>query len=159
MDAELKKPIDVIFKVFKTMGMWQDGKQTWRYFICGSLFHIFTLYLFLALALMHMISADNLVDFASSNVGFTCCLTVALKGINFFVRVRKVDKLIASLESLLKFSADKNHPERVHVKKEVDFAFKIYKVFLAASMASCITAMFIPFLTHELSSLQDLAAS
>ncbi|CRL02774.1 CLUMA_CG016009, isoform A [Clunio marinus] len=43
MDIELFKPFKLIFKKFQWFGMWQDGEQTWAYFIFGYLLHLLLL--------------------------------------------------------------------------------------------------------------------
>jgi hypothetical protein len=151
MDADFYNPFDRITKVLKSLGMWQDGNQTWRYFFCGLFFHLICIYLYFILEFIYGFNPNNsLVDSADAlAVGFAV-LTTALKSINFFIRVRSFGKYIDHLNELLNFSADEKFANRAHIRKEVNFAFKVYKFFWASAMTTCIIAAFVPFIAHKL---------
>lgn len=44
MDTELSETLELCFRVFKTLRMWQDGNQTWTYFFAAFSAHIFLIY-------------------------------------------------------------------------------------------------------------------
>jgi hypothetical protein len=150
MDSELYKPFTLTFKVFKTLGMWQDGNQTWKYFIFGYAFHFSTVYLFLTCLFLHAIEVKNVVDFADSFRITILVFTVALKSLNFFITVRKLTKFLHSLNELLNFSSDPMYQNRSHVRQQVAFVYKIFKVFGTFSILSVIDAALVPFSAHKL---------
>jgi hypothetical protein len=150
MDSELYKPFKLNFWLFKTVGMWQDGNQSWLYFIFGYIFHFFVIECYVICQFVYAINADNLADTVDALGYCITNITVALQSVNFFIRVRRFEKILESLNSLLEFSATSWHKERVHIKQEVAFAFKVYKVFWGTAVTTCIIGGFVPFTAHEL---------
>jgi hypothetical protein len=150
MNSELYKPFKWIFKVFKDLGMWQDGNQTWKYFIFGFAFHLICNELYLLGLVISAFRVEKLPEKIEVFGYFILNFTVILKSFNFFAKVKVIVKLVYILNELLKFSADERFADRVHVRKQVAFAFKVYKMFWASAIISCTSAAFVPFVTHKL---------
>jgi hypothetical protein len=150
MDAELYKPFELVFKVFKSFGMWQDGNQTWRYFFCGFAFHFCLIYVFFILEFIYGFRSDSLVNSIDAlGVGFAV-FAEAFKSINFFVKIRKIGKLLESLNELLKFSADERFADRAHIRKTVKFTLKVHKILWVTAMTSCVGGAFVPIFALQL---------
>ena len=150
MDAELFKPFKLCISIFKTAGMWQDGNQTWAYFILGYLFHFTFLEVYTLLVAIYAFKAENLVDFVDA-----FCLTIALlaqifKSVNFFYKLKLIIKQIETLDSILVFSADKRFERREKVRAQVAKAFLVFKVLLTTAAMTCLSAIFVPFMAHKL---------
>jgi hypothetical protein len=150
MDSELYKPFKLLFKVFKTLGMWQDGNQKWKYLIFGFALH----FIWNEICLLAYVNSAFRVEKLSEKIEvfghLILVLTIVLKSFNFLVKIKVIVKLVDTLNELLKFSADERFADRVHVRKQVAFAFKVYKVFWASAIISCTYTAFVPFTTHEL---------
>jgi hypothetical protein len=123
MESELYKPFKLCFWIFKIFGMLQNGEQTWAYFIIGYIVHFFSVEYFVIGSLIYTFNAK---DFC------LCCCFIAqtFKSLIFFYRMKRIKKLLESLESLLKFSANPKFPDRVQLNKDVKFAYKVFKAFL-----------------------------
>jgi 7tm Odorant receptor len=150
MDAELYKPFKLIFSVFRTLGMWQDGNQTWVYFIFGYLFHFVIIEVFGVAVLLFAFKIKNLDDFVDV-VGLMATQTAEMfKCLNFFYKIKNIKKSIKTLTSLLEFSADERWNSRDYVKSQVAFGYKVLQIFWITAWATCISAAFVPFFAHKL---------
>lgn len=150
MDKELFKPFKMVSLVFKPLGLWQDGKQSWTYFIFGYAFHFVFYELYCFAFLIHGIKANNAEDIIDSVGFFSLKLAESCKAINFFIRLKNMKKLFDTLAKLLEFSADDRWKNRDQLKQEINFALKIYKMMAISACITCGTAVFVPVLTHKL---------
>lgn len=151
MDAELFKPFKTMFMVLRVLGMWQDGNQTWTYFIVGYLYHFILIGIYFVYAVVFTIfAAESLEDFVDLFGMAATYAAMMFKWINFFYKLKSIKKSLETLTSLMEFSADERWKTREHVKSQVAFGFKVYKAFWFTAWTSCISAAFVPFFTHKL---------
>lgn len=150
MDDELYKPFKWCFSVFKFGGMWQDGEQSWTYFIVGYLAHFFFTELYIVLLLIYAYQAENLIDFVDA-IGLTSTyLSETIKCLNFFYKLKVIKKCLEILKELLLLSADERFPRREHVRAQVAFSFKVYKMFWFIAWTSCSIGAFARISSHEM---------
>jgi hypothetical protein len=150
MDAELFKPFEFIFKVLKKLGLWQDGNQTWRYFYCGYTFHFICVYTFFIFLFIYGLNAENFIDIVEPFGVGIAVFTLMLKSIIFFVNVRGFGKFLDNLNELLDFSADKTFADRARIRKEVNFAFNVFRGLSTTAVTTLASAILIPFFAHQL---------
>jgi hypothetical protein len=149
MDSELNKPFKFCFYLFKKLGMWQNGKQSWRYFILGFSAH-FVAILFTICHFIFAFKSQNLIDFTDS-IGLAMLnLAAAFKCWNFFIKISKIEKLFESLKELLEFTAQSD-TKRDKLKSQVNFGFKVFKAFLFTASVTDISAFIQPVFFHKLS--------
>jgi hypothetical protein len=152
MDSELKSSLELCFWAFKKLGMWQNGDQTWAYLVLGGVAHFL---LVENLALTAFISAlTTMKSFNATALGliFTVIafITLALKSLNFVIKLKKIEKLYESIKELMEFSADPKCPNRDHIRKEVKIVDKIFKAFAVFAVFSFATVAIQTFATHQL---------
>lgn len=151
MDSELYRPFEVCFKIFKVCGMWQDGNQSWAYFFLGYSAHIFFLDIYLISIFIYAFQTDNLIDFTEAFGLGVINLAMFFKCVNFFIRIKSVMKSLESLKSLLELSAPRNfNSSRSLLKTQVNFGYKVFKIFYAVIVVTCVSGIFPPFLEHKL---------
>jgi hypothetical protein len=151
MNAELYKPVKLCFKVFKTLGLWQDGNQSWTYFFVGYSFHFVTAYLHFCGELMYIFNeAQNLVQFVDALVLSTLYLSVIGKSANLFFNIKSIKKILEDVNHLLEITADDRWKSREKLHSEVSFGFKVYKAFWMSAVLNCVMAIFVPIFSHEL---------
>lgn len=148
MKESLYRPLKICFLVLKTCGVWQDGEQTWTYFIIGYFVHVILMQLYIVCLFMYAFQAEDLIDFAESFGLATTVLALFIKCLNFLINIKDIMKLVESVEILLKFSGSDEH--RIILNARVQFGYKIMKIFLMTGIISCLTAIFPPFFSHQL---------
>lgn len=149
MDAELFKPFKLCFWLFKSAGMWQDGQQSWIYFVFGYLAHFVLIEVYLVCQFIYAYQAENLIDLVDAIGLTTAYITGVFKSVNFFYKLKIIKKSLQTLENLLRFSADERFAERKHVRQQVAFCFKVYKMFWFSAIFSCASGAFVPIFAHE----------
>jgi hypothetical protein len=150
MDADLYKPFKIVFKVLEKLGLWRKSDQTYRSFVSCCAFQFTLICIYVTAMMIYGFKAENLIDFVDSFSVGIATFTMALKTINFFIRIRGFGKFLENLNSLLDFSADPRFADRVHIRKEVNFAFKVYKIFFVSGMTTCSSSVLVPFFAHQL---------
>jgi hypothetical protein len=149
MDAELNKPFEISFRVFRAVGMWQDGHQTWRYFIFGHLLHFIIICLPVLGAITDTVKVEKFTNLVESAGFMIVCFGILSRSLNFLLKLKDMKMLLKSLNSLLTFSADARFKERNEIRKSVAVALKVYKVFWSMAMITCVVAAFVPITTHR----------
>lgn len=150
MDADLYKPFKLSFWVLKKLGMWQDGNQSWSYFVFGHLLHFLFVDLNVVSQIMYAINAKDLHDFIDT-LGLLITITASmLKGFHFFVKLKKFKKLFETLESLLEFSFKEKYSDRKQIKIQVAKVYKIYKPFWCLALFNCFVGCFVPLFYDHL---------
>jgi hypothetical protein len=150
MTAELYKPLETMFSLFKFVGMWQDGNQSWTYFILGYLVHFSFIELCLLGELICAYHDESLVDLIET-LGLTFTyIAEMLKCWNFFLKLKIIQKAFETLQELVEFSADERWKNRQHLKSKTSFGFKVYKIFWASAWTTCFASAIVPFTTHTL---------
>jgi 7tm Odorant receptor len=150
MNVELFKPFKLIFSVFKVTGMWQDGNQSWTYFILGYFAHFLFFELCLLGELLYVFNTENLEDLVEG-IGMTFTYISAIfRCWNFFYKLKLIKNSVDTLTALLEFSADERWKFRDHVKSQVAFGLKVYKAFWVSAYITCIFSSLVPFISHQL---------
>lgn len=148
MDEDLFKPFKLCFWVFKTTGMWQDGKQSWTYFFLGYLLQLLFIDIYFVCQIIFVFKADNLADFIEAFALLTTYLTLIFKCVNFFYKLKEIKKSLKFLTSVL------NQTTRIdsgnYVKSQVKFIFKIYKMFWATAIFTCCSGAFVPIFSRKM---------
>jgi hypothetical protein len=75
---------------------------------------------------------------------------VIAKGANFFLKLKKIKKSLATLNEMLEFSADDRWKSREKLKARVKQCLKVYKVFWFLAYLNCGLAIFVPVFSHQL---------
>jgi hypothetical protein len=150
MAAELYKPFKTMFSVFKLVGMWQDGNQSWTYFILGYFIHFSFIELCLLGELICAYHDESLVDLIET-LGLTFTyIAEMLKCWNFFLKLKIIQKAFETLTELVEFSADERLKNREHLKSEIAFGFKVFKIFWASAWTTCFASALVPFTSDKL---------
>lgn len=150
MDAELYQPFKLCFKVLKTVGMWQDGNQSWTYFFCGYLFHFVIIDWYIVCQFIFLVTIDNLLDFVDA-LGLTATYVAEnFKCYNLFFKLKAILKLYEMLEALLELSADRRFANRDFIKAPVAVSYKVYKMFWFSALVTCFSGAFVPIFSHKL---------
>jgi hypothetical protein len=150
MDAQLSKLFNLCFWILKKTGMWQDGNQSWTYFIIGYLMHFVIIDLNILGQIAYVANATNLVDLIDALGLVISYMAVLFKCINFFCRLKRIETLVESLNELVIFSADERFQERQQIKTQIAIVLKIWKVFLFSIVLACVIAALTPFVDHAL---------
>ena len=150
MKGELFKPIRTLRAVLRFTGMWQDGNQSWTYFILGYLVHFISIELCLIGELICAYKAVNLEDFIET-MGLTMTyVSEMLKCWNFFYKLKTIQKTFEILMDLVEFSADDRWKSRDRLKSQILVGFKVFKVFWFSAWTTCIFSSLVPFTSHKL---------
>jgi hypothetical protein len=144
MNANILKPINFCFRVFKTFGLWQDGNQTWRYFILGNFFNFVYINNHIIWQLVYAVNAKNLIDFIDVLSLIVTNTSATFKIVQFITKIKNILATFESLKQLLKLT---NHEK---VSTQVNFAAKIYKILGFTGLSACFSGLFVAFFDHEL---------
>lgn len=150
MDAKLNEPFEVLFKVLKATGMWQDGNQSWMYFFAGFGFHLLFVGVYFALVIIYTVRESSFAD-AIEAIGQSVILTsLIFKWINFYYRIKSIKKIHEDLNSLLEFSKDERRVNHDKVKCCVASALKCYKIYWFCAFFTGVSSIATPITTHKL---------
>jgi hypothetical protein len=138
-------PFDLPMKVLKTAGVWQRKSSSWTYFCYGILVHLIFVDLYTLLQFAYLFTFETFEDFAilMSLLPTYCSLTV--KSIIFMTRGDKVAELLATLNEIVEKEKFSENLQK-HLKR-IDFVFKF---FWGSAAVTCVMALGIPFINHEL---------
>ena len=150
MDVELFRPFNVIFSVLKRLGLWQNGRQNWVYLMFGSVFHFTFRELQLTGALISLLSVKSFEEFADISVVISIIFSGLIRSWNFLANVRKIEKSVENLKSLIVFSCDERSKNRESVKSQVKFAYKIFKFNWSLAILTASIATLRTILSHQL---------
>lgn len=150
MKEKLFKPFKTMFSVMKFVGLWQDGNQSWTYFFYGYLNHFLIVELCLVGELICAYYDETLEDFIETmGLGFTY-IAEMFKSINFFFKIKLILKLYAELVELVDFSADDRWKNREQLQPQINFGFKVYKIFWISAWTTCVMSAIVPFTARKL---------
>ena len=150
MDEKLFKPFEVLFKVLKCTGMWQNGSQSWTYFFAGFLFHFFSIVVYLGFELIYAAKAEtfnDMIDALGLSVTFIAML---FKWINFLYKIKKIEKSVEHLIALMTFSINERLETRDHIRSSVDYGFKAFKIFWISAFCNGLSAIITTSVSHKL---------
>jgi hypothetical protein len=148
MDFELFKPLKLALRALKLTGMWQDGNQSWSYFILGYILRfIFFELNFITIAME--IAVQQCQEEVVKLLFYIALLTVLeFKGWSFIFNIKNIQRSFRDLMNLLVFSADDRRKSREQIKTKVTAGYKIYKAFLAAAWLNCFIGFIKAVFTH-----------
>jgi hypothetical protein len=149
MDTKLFEPLNFALKTLKASGMWQDGNQTWFYFIAG---HILR-FVFMEGSFVVMIVAvdtHNFQNLIKSSVFLACQIVLLIKSYNFLFKIKHIQGMFRNLLDLLKFTSDERFKPRNHIETNVAFGLQVYKAFWVVGSANCLISFIKSIETHQL---------
>jgi hypothetical protein len=149
MDAELFKPFKLANKILKTTGIWQDGHQSWKYFFLGNL-NRFLIIEYCLIILSAAVDTKNLQNLIKDTLFVAAHFILVVKCWNFQIKFKNIQKLFSSLDNLIKFSADDRLIPRNHIIVEVQYGYKIYRVFWMLAWVNCVIGFLKAIFVHEL---------
>jgi 7tm Odorant receptor len=149
MDAKVSQPFEFTFRVFKVTGMWQDGNQSWKYFVYGYSLHFVFLVLYLLCQIKYAINAVGLNDLVETISLAATYAAEILKCWNFFIRINFIVKSYEGIKDLMENSDYPGAGNRERVIRPVRKAFKILKVFWFTAVLTCSTGILVPIFTHK----------
>lgn len=150
MDVDLFKPLNLCFKVFRALGLWQDDRQSWRYFIYGYALHIIFIYGQLCLQVNYAVHATDMNDLIDTVGMLTAFLGTAFKYLLWLFNMKDIVKLVETLRSDLKFSEDARlRGRRGAVGKQSRIVFRVYCAFWGSAIMSCTTSILTPILQRK----------
>jgi flagellar biosynthesis protein FlhB len=101
--------------------------------------------------LIYTIKSPNLVELTDSLSLAITVLAVVFKTLNFLIKIQAILKSVETLKKLLELSAPKDKMDnRKMLRSQVQFGYKVFKVFLATALFSTLSAFLTPILSHRL---------
>lgn len=97
------------------------------------------------------LKADNLLDFTDAISLVITNLAVVFKSVNILFKLKAITNSVETLNRLLIFSAPDNaNDDRVLLRSQVNFGFKVLKVLWLTAEISCLSALIAPIIFHKL---------
>ena len=149
MNTELFKPFNLCFRVIKTLGMWQDGQQTWRYFFLGFLFHFLTIELFLICQVVYIAKGENFEQLIETMALFLVILALSLKS---FERIRRIIKTVEVLNQLLEFTCHNSTKRRGNLIRRTREILRFYYFFWSCTTFASICGLLTVIVIHKMPS-------
>lgn len=147
MDAELYRPFKLCFRILKAQGSWQDGKQTWKYFFGGYLFHFVFVELYIASEAIVIITAKEFMDIIGPLGFFLTRLVNTIKWVNFLINFHLIETLLKSLERTLIFARDPSLGKRKELRNQVALVYRIFVTYSKVVLVVCTVGALKPILT------------
>jgi hypothetical protein len=149
MEAELFKPFKLVLRCLKVTGLWQDGTQSWTYFILGHFSRLIIIECSIVLVVLGL-DLKNLQE-ANELVFHAAIMTIlAVKSWNFLLKIKNIQKTFRILLDLLEFSSDDRFKDRSHLKVEVAIPLKIFKFFWITVRINCAIGLARAIFTRQL---------
>lgn len=150
MEAELFKPLNLCFWVLKVCGMWQDGKQTWKYFFLGYLFRFLVIELFLIGQVLYMADEKIFSELIKTLSFFVLYFTMWTKSVNFLARIQKILKSVENLKELLDFSRRDPPRTRDNIRKRTQLIFNLFRIFLCIVVIATFRNLMMAIITRKM---------
>lgn len=132
MDAKLLQPLKFILKVLKNLGLRQDWSKSWKNYILGHLIHLVIIdYTFLAF-FINLFMTETLYGKSEIFLRFYAISSASATLIRMYyyiINFGRLDKMVANLEEIIKFTQDERFKKRSIVDEQVRFVMKIFKIF------------------------------
>ena len=80
----------------------------------------------------------------------SACIAAMFRTVNFLFKVKKISKLVESLNQLLEFSYHPLTGNRDQLREQIKFAHNIYIGSWVSAFVTCSIAAFVPFLSHKI---------
>lgn len=131
-DENFSTDFHLCFFLFKLLGMWQNGKQSWKYFIYGWTLQIIYVLGFTVLQLVHTAKSEASSNDTSERLGLLIGSVINItKSLNFFIKIRHMELLFEKLKQLKRNCAD-----LTHVRANMIISLTILKVMMYLQILS-----------------------
>lgn len=147
--GDLFKPLNICFKIFKILGLWQDGSQSWSYFIYGYLVHFVMIYVQMCFQVNYLFNASDIADFIDTIGMFTAFVGTTFKYSLWLYNIKDIIKLVEMLKEDLRFSSDVRFGERKHIVRQSTIVLRVYLIFWGSAIMSCTASIFPPIFSHK----------
>jgi hypothetical protein len=149
MDAELFEPLNLVMRSLKVTGLWQDGTQSWAYFVLGHISRFIIIECSIVLIVLAL-DPNNLQEANESAFLAAVMVILAVKSWNFLVKIKNIQKSFRILLGLLEFSYDDRFKDRSHLKVQVAIPLKIFKFFWLTVRVNCVIGLVRAILTRQM---------
>ena len=118
MDADLSTNFNLFFRMLKVLGLWQDGNQSWKYFIYGYLLHFVLVELNICGQILYVINVEitkkeDWIDLLRMFFTWQSLRSVSIS-LSRLTKSKRVSRILSAFLNTLKFrsSAQENTSER-----------------------------------------------
>lgn len=123
--------IKTCFAILRYVGMWQNCKQSWKYFAYGLFIQIFYVFAFVICHTINTIlTMEN--ENGVENLAFIILnLSAFAKQINFFIKIDKIEKLHSNAQILMSEAEKLNKESRAsHSSTSSKLSYQLFKAYL-----------------------------
>ncbi|XP_070506776.1 odorant receptor 94b-like [Chironomus tepperi] len=132
-------------KLTKFLGIWVKKDDSVYYLAYAMFMQFIFIYAFTFMMGMYIVNVSDIIDFADQSSSFCTYLVCSVKSINVFFQI---DKLEANFRELRQCIEHYGTPESY--KNHVNKAYKLLKMYWAATFFTVFYAGFIPFFSDRL---------
>lgn len=143
------RSIRLSFKMLKVFGWWQDGNQSWGYFVYGYLMNFFLIEYLIIAQVIYIWSIQKIEQLIAVLGLFLTLVSLFAKSANFLVRIKKIIQSVADFEDLLKVSENALVADRIRIKKKSRYIYNFFLAYFTTSLLSVTYENFTTFRTHE----------
>lgn len=137
-DENFSTDFHLCFFIFKLLGMWQNGKQSWKYFIYGWTLQFVYIFGITVLQLVHTVRSEPFNNETSERFGLLIASVInILKSLNFFIKIRQMELLFEKLKQMKRNCAD-----LTQVRTKMILSLKLLKVVMYLQIFSSFSYMF-----------------
>lgn len=132
-------------RLLKFLGIWVKKNDSNSYLAYAMFMQILFVYAFTFMMGMYIVNVSDIIDFADQSSSFCTYVVCSVKSINIFFQI---DKLEANFQELKQCIEEFETPESY--KKHINKAYKLLKMYWAATFTTVLYAGFIPFFSDRL---------
>lgn len=143
------RSIRLSFKILKLFGWWQDGNQSWGYFIYGYSMNFFLIEYLIIAQVVYICSIQNIEQLIAVLGLFLTMIGLFAKSVNFLVKIKKIVQSVADLEDLLQYSENPLTADRIRIKKKARFIFNFFRAYCITALLSVTNENITTLRTHE----------
>lgn len=126
----LLRPIFYLDKLVRVLGLYQDGNQTWTYYIFGHLTHLLFMDYFFLGEIIYLFVAETWIERILILSIATTVICYMFKITTFFRKIKQIVDISEGLADLIAFSIDEEkYKNGVLIKKKVDLIEKVCKLY------------------------------
>ena len=145
MKPENLFPFKIPIKVLKVFGLWQKKTSSSLYFFYGVVMHVIFIDIYTLLQFYYFFTFMTFEDFAFLMTLLPTYAALVVKSINFMYYV---DDIVMLLETIQEILEEESFTETL--QKQLYRVHLVYIWFSGTAIATCILAIGIPFVYHEL---------
>lgn len=129
-DENFSSDFHLCFFILKFLGLWQNGRQSWRYFIFGFTLQFLYVFCFIVLQFIHTINNRNTFVDTSESLGLEIVAFLSIaKFLNFFLKLKLIEKLFKKLKLMKSEIKDLSQ-----VRSHMNMSLKILKFLLRVQL-------------------------